>query len=46
VLVLSGLVTETDRRAASDAGAAAFLPKPVLPDDLLREVRRLLVLPE
>ncbi|HMF61043.1 MAG TPA: response regulator [Vicinamibacterales bacterium] len=45
VLVLSALVTEADRRAASDAGAAAFLPKPVLPDDLLKVVRRLLTLP-
>jgi two-component system chemotaxis response regulator CheY len=45
VLVLTALVTEADRRAASDAGAAAFLPKPVLPDDVLREVRRLLRLP-
>jgi CheY-like chemotaxis protein len=44
VLVLSALVTEADRRAASDAGAAAFLPKPVLPDDLLKTVRRLLML--
>ena len=46
VLVLSALVTEADRRSASDAGATAFLPKPVLPDDLLREMRRLLMLPE
>ena len=46
VLVISGLVTEADRRSASDAGATAFLPKPVLPDDLLREMRRLLMLPE
>jgi CheY-like chemotaxis protein len=46
VLVLSGLVTEADRRAASEAGAAAFLPKPVLPDELLKVVRRLLQLPD
>jgi CheY-like chemotaxis protein len=45
VLVLSALVTEADRREASDAGATAFLPKPVLPDDLLEVVRRLLRLP-
>jgi DNA-binding NarL/FixJ family response regulator len=45
VLVLSALVTEADRRAASDAGAAAFLPKRVLPDDLLKVVRCLLMLP-
>jgi two-component system catabolic regulation response regulator CreB len=46
VLVLSALVTEADRLAASDAGAAAFLPKPVLPDDLLNVMRRLLLMPE
>lgn len=45
VLVLSALVTEGDRREAADAGAAAFLPKPVLPDDLLKVVRRLLQMP-
>jgi CheY-like chemotaxis protein len=44
VLVLSASVTDADRLAAADAGASAFLAKPVLPDTLLIEVRRLLML--
>jgi Response regulator containing CheY-like receiver, AAA-type ATPase, and DNA-binding domains len=42
VLVLSASVTAVDRQAAADAGAVAFLAKPVLPDQVLDAVRRVL----
>jgi CheY-like chemotaxis protein len=34
------------RRHAVEVGADGFLPKPMVPDDLVREVRRALQLPE
>jgi CheY-like chemotaxis protein len=39
ILVLSASVTDGDRTGAADAGATAFLSKPILPDDLLTAVR-------
>jgi len=42
VLVLSGRATEKDVQAAMDAGAAAFLHKPVKSEELLAKVAELL----
>jgi CheY-like chemotaxis protein len=42
ILVLSALVTAADRRAAADAGAVGFLAKPILPDQILDAVRRVM----
>jgi two-component system cell cycle response regulator DivK len=42
VIVLTACAWKTDRERAEKAGCDLFLPKPCLPDDLLREVRRLL----
>ena len=42
VIVLTACAWPSDRARAEHAGCDAFLPKPCLPNDLLREVRRLL----
>jgi CheY-like chemotaxis protein len=42
IIVLTACARPTDRVRATDAGCDAFLLKPCLPDELLREVRRLL----
>lgn len=42
VLVLSGRATEKDVQAATDAGAAAFLHKPVKSEELLAKIGELL----
>ena len=42
ILVLSASVTDADERGAAEAGATAFLRKPILPDDLLNAVRAVL----
>jgi CheY-like chemotaxis protein len=42
LVVLTACAWKTDRERAEQAGCDAFLPKPCLPDNLLREVRRLL----
>jgi CheY-like chemotaxis protein len=42
VIVLTACVWTSDRERAVEAGCNVFLPKPCLPDDLLRNVRRLL----
>jgi two-component system, cell cycle response regulator DivK len=42
IIVLSACAYRRDRVRAEDAGCDVFLPKPCLPSDLLREVRRLL----
>jgi CheY-like chemotaxis protein len=42
ILVLSASVTDADRRGATEAGATAFLRKPILPDDLLTALRQAL----
>jgi two-component system cell cycle response regulator DivK len=42
VIVLTACAWKSDRERAEEAGCDLFLPKPCLPDDLLREVRRLL----
>jgi len=42
VVALTAHTSSEDRRRASEAGCAAFLGKPVDPDLLLEEVRRLL----
>jgi DNA-binding response OmpR family regulator len=42
VVVLTACTWATDREHAEYAGCDVFLPKPCLPGDLLREVRRLL----
>lgn len=42
IIVLTACAWRTDRARAKHAGCDAFLPKPCLPIDLLREVRRLL----
>jgi two-component system cell cycle response regulator DivK len=41
VIVLSACAYRRDRVRAEEAGCDVFLPKPCLPNDLLREVRRL-----
>jgi CheY-like chemotaxis protein len=42
VIVLTTCTWKSDRERAEQAGCDVFLPKPCVPDDLLREVRRLL----
>jgi two-component system cell cycle response regulator DivK len=42
VIVLTVCVWQSDRERAEHAGCDVFLPKPCPPDDLLRDVRRLL----
>lgn len=42
IIVLTACVFPRDRERAARAGCDVFLPKPCLPNDLLREVRRLL----
>jgi CheY-like chemotaxis protein len=42
VIVLTACVWKSDRDRAEGAGCDVFLPKPCLPDDLMRTVRRLL----
>jgi two-component system, cell cycle response regulator DivK len=42
VLMLTGHAYDEHRAKAMALGADGFLPKPVLPDDLAREVRRVL----
>lgn len=42
MIVLTACSSPEDRERAARAGCDAFLPKPCLPDQLLREVRRLL----
>jgi two-component system cell cycle response regulator DivK len=44
LLMLTGHAYEEHRQKAIDVGADGFLAKPVLPDDLAREVRRVLQL--
>jgi CheY-like chemotaxis protein len=38
---VDGMRMESDRERSEQAGCDVFLPKPCLPEDLLREVRRL-----
>jgi two-component system cell cycle response regulator DivK len=42
IIVLTACAWPSDRARATAAGCDVFLPKPCLPDELLREVRRLL----
>ena len=42
IIVVTACAFKSDRERAEDAGCDLFLPKPCPPDDLLREVRRLL----
>jgi CheY-like chemotaxis protein len=42
VVVLSASVMTSDKEAAAEAGCAAFVEKPILPDDVVALVRRLL----
>ena len=42
IIVLTACVAPADRKRAETAGCDLFLPKPCLPGDLLREVRRML----
>jgi CheY-like chemotaxis protein len=42
VLVLTGHVLEDAARGARDAGCDGFLTKPCLPDDLCKEIKRML----
>jgi CheY-like chemotaxis protein len=42
VIVLTGRVFEDDRATAVDAGCDLFLGKPCLPDELAREIQRML----
>jgi two-component system cell cycle response regulator DivK len=42
VIVVTACAWNSDRERAEEAGCDVFLPKPCLPDDLLRDVRRLL----
>lgn len=44
ILMLTGHAYEEHRLKAASVGADGFLAKPVLPDDLAREVRRVLEL--
>jgi CheY-like chemotaxis protein len=41
IIVLTAAALQTERDRAKRAGCDAFLPKPCLPEELLREVRRL-----
>lgn len=43
IIVLTACAWARDRERALHAGCDVFLPKPCLPNDLLREVRRLLL---
>jgi len=42
VIVVTACAWKSDRERAEEAGCDLFLPKPCLPDDLLRDVQRLL----
>jgi len=42
IIVLTACVWDTERERAEQAGCDMFLPKPCLPDELLRHVRQLL----
>jgi len=42
VIVVTACAWKSDRERAEEAGCDVFKPKPCLPDDLLRAVRRLL----
>jgi len=42
IVALSASVMTADKEAAASAGCAAFVEKPVLPDDVVKLVRRLL----
>jgi two-component system, cell cycle response regulator DivK len=42
VIALSASVMAADKEAAAEAGCAAFIEKPVLPDDVVAIVKRLL----
>src|SRR5262245_44492815 len=42
VIALSASVMPSDKDAAAEAGCAAFIEKPVLPDDVVAMVKRLL----
>ena len=42
VVALSASVTASDKEAAAAAGCAAFIEKPLLPDEVIEMVRRLL----
>jgi CheY-like chemotaxis protein len=42
ILMVTAHTSAEHRRAAEDAGCAAFLPKPADLDDLIRELRRVL----
>jgi CheY-like chemotaxis protein len=44
VIVLTACAWHTELERAVNAGCDLFLPKPCLPDELLREVRRLLAM--
>jgi two-component system cell cycle response regulator DivK len=46
IIVLTACALRSDRERAERAGCDVFKPKPCLPDDLLREVRRLLAASE
>jgi two-component system cell cycle response regulator DivK len=43
IIVVSACAFESDRQRAYDAGCEAFLPKPCLPDRLLEEIHRVLI---
>jgi len=43
IIVLTACVTPVDRSRAEQAGCDVFLAKPCLPEELLREVRRMLL---
>lgn len=45
IVVLTACAEPGDRRRAQQAGCDTFLPKPCLPNELLRQVRRLLPAP-
>ena len=42
IIVLTACAWQTERERAEQVGCDVFLPKPCLPDHLLREIRRLL----
>jgi CheY-like chemotaxis protein len=42
IIVVTSWAWQTERLRARDAGCDVFLTKPCLPDDLLREIRRVL----
>jgi two-component system, cell cycle response regulator DivK len=44
ILVVTSWAWQTERLRAQDAGCDVFLTKPCLPDELLREIRRVLAL--